>query len=67
MWSLSSSESIRDKNVHGFKACWKIGLKKSRSRKLGLCGFLHVLFIVGIQMDADPDYGCHERIMPLEQ
>ncbi len=26
---------------------------------------LHLLFIACIQMDADPDHGCHERIMLL--
>ncbi len=51
--------------MHDFKACRKTGLKKFRSRKLGLCSFLYVLFIAGIQMDADPDHGCHERIMLL--
>ncbi len=70
MWGLSSPESIKNKNVHDFKAGWKIGLKESRSRKPGLCGFLHVLFIAGIQMDADPDHGCHESVqefLHLEQ
>ncbi len=43
----------------------KTGLKESRSRKLGLYGCLHVLFIAGIQIDTDPNHGCHERIMLL--
>ncbi len=51
--------------MYDFKACWKTGLKESRSRKLGLYGCLHVLFIAGIQMDTDPNHGCHERIMLL--
>ena len=65
MWGLSSPESIKNKNVHDFKTCRKTGLKESRSRKLGLCGCLHLLFIAGIQMDADSNHGCHERIMLL--
>ena len=36
----------------------RTGLKESRRRKFGLCGFLHALFIAGIQMDADADFGC---------
>lgn len=28
-------------------------------------GCLYLLVIVGIQMDADTDHGCHERIMLL--
>ena len=62
---MSSPESIKNKNVHDFKTCRKTGLKESRSRKLGLCHCLHLLFIAGIQMDADSNHGCHERIMLL--
>ena len=65
MWDLSILEGIKNKNVYSFKACRKTGLKESRNRKPGLCGFLHALFIAGIQMDADADHGCHERIMLL--
>ncbi len=62
---MSSPESIKNKNVHDFKTCRKTGLKESRSRKLGLCRCLHLLFIAGIQMDADSNHGRHERIMLL--
>ncbi len=62
---MSSPESIKNKNVHDFKTCRKTGLKESRSRKLGLCHCLYLLFIAGIQMDADSNHGCHERIMLL--
>ena len=65
MWSLSDSEAIKNKNGHDFKTCRKTGMKGFWSRKHGLCRCLHLMFIAGIQMDADADYGRYESIVLL--
>ena len=57
------SGGIKNKNGHVFKACRKTGLKGFFGRRHGLWRCLHLLFIAGIQMDADSDHGRHERIM----
>ena len=48
-----------------FKPVGKQALKKSVNRKYDLYRCQHLLLIAGIQMDADADDGCHERIMLL--
>ena len=63
MRSLSDPDGIKDKNEHDFKACRKTGLKGLRSRKHDLCLCLNLLFIAGIQVDADADHGRHEGIV----